>query len=115
MGQRRRRPPEVEDDIRGPGAEHEGGPVAVRRTHDGRAFFQPADALNPRALERLDGDQQHVLAAIQTNAMQIRMATEDLDQHVALAREMGVSWHLIGWSVGTTGEAARQRWGLSRD
>lgn len=30
---------------------------------------------------------------------------------VALLRAAGVAWSAIGWSVGTSGEAARQRWG----
>ena len=31
---------------------------------------------------------------------------------VADARNAGVSWGLIGWSLGMTGEGARQRYGL---
>ena len=36
---------------------------------------------------------------------------EETDELVAEARSAGLSWAVIGWSVGTTGEAARQRWG----
>jgi len=89
------------------------GPVAVRRlalnesVQDGRAaaFFAP------RAYKRLTDEGQQVLASLQRIAAQIHEMQAHLDEHVLDARDLGASWDLIGWSVGTTGEGARQRWG----
>jgi hypothetical protein len=101
----------MEEDVKGPGAAHDGGDVAVQRTGSGAAFYQPAEVAAPRALARLSRDGQEVVADLQRVAIAARQAQEHVGEHVALARSVGASWDLIGWSVGTTGEAARQRWG----
>ena len=36
---------------------------------------------------------------------------ENLAQRVSDARRSGLSWELIGWSLGMDGETARNRWG----
>jgi hypothetical protein len=92
---------------------HNDGPVYVHRlalndsVQDGRAaaFFAP------RAYKRLTQEGQAVLAGLQEISAQIHQMQGHLDEHVLEAREAGASWDLIGWSVGTTGEGARQRWG----
>jgi hypothetical protein len=89
------------------------GAVYVRRAalndsvQDGRAaaFFAP------RAYKRLNDEGQQVLGALQSIAAQIHEMQGHLDEHVLEARELGASWDLIAWSVGTTGEGARKRWG----
>lgn len=101
----------MDEDIKGPGAAHTEGPVAVKKTHSGRAFFQPVEVAVPRALDRLSDQGREVITDLQRVAMAARQAQEHVGEHVALARRVGASWDLIGWSVGTTGEAARQRWG----
>lgn len=101
----------MDQDIAGPGAAHTEGPVAVKRTHSGQAFFQPTEVAIPRALNRLSDQGREVIADLQAVAIAARQAQEHVSEHVALARRVGASWDLIGWSVGTTGEAARQRWG----
>jgi hypothetical protein len=65
----------------------------------------------PRAASRLDGQQRAALEAVGSAAEGIRDLQDALASLVASARSRGVSWALIGSAVGTTGEAARQRWG----
>lgn len=99
----------------GPGLLHgdDDGAIYVHRValndsvQDGRAaaFFAP------RAYKRLAREGQLVLSSLQQIAAQIHEMQGHLDQHVLEARDAGASWDLIGWSVGTTGEGARQRWG----
>lgn len=107
MTKRKTRPTEGLDDV-GP-ALTETGPVEVVRTPTGEAFFRPA--IRPRAWNRLDPQGQSLVAGIQTIAAQIHEMQGHLEEHVTEAREQGVSWDLVGWSVGTSGNAARQRWG----
>jgi hypothetical protein len=95
------------DDV-GPGLTEQ-GPVSVVRNADGSAFFKPA--IPPRAWHRLMPEAREVIANVQSIAAQIHEMQGHLGMHVLEAREMGASWDVIGWSVGTTGNAARQRWG----
>lgn len=73
-----------------------------------------AAAVVPRSLERLDGESKVLMAAVMRKAAEINEMHAQLSELVAEARERGVSWAGIGWAVGTTGEAARQRWGIDR-
>jgi hypothetical protein len=98
---------DVTEDV-GPGI-GERGAVEIVRSADGEAFFRPA--IRPRAWDRMGGEGRSMLAGVQRIASQIHEMQGHLGEHVMEARDLGASWDLIGWSVGTTGEAARQRWG----
>lgn len=67
--------------------------------------------LEPASFKRLD---RHRLAAAR-ELMQLvgrrRHLAMEIEDLVLEMREHGVSWGVIGWCVGTTSEAARQRWG----
>lgn len=65
----------------------------------------------PASIRRLSGERLDVIHEVQDVARQMELLRAQLDQLVPEARELGVSWAAIGFSVGLTGEAARQRWG----
>lgn len=71
--------------------------------------------LLPQAIRRLKGESLEAAQALQETAAEIGMLQDRLEAYVGRARELGLSWNVIGWSVGTSGEAARQRWGLVLD
>ena len=95
-----------------PGLTEQGG-IVIARAPGGAAFFRPA--VPPRSWHRLNGDGQDAVAHLQTLAAQIHEMQGHLELHVQDARDLGISWDLIGWSIGTTGEAARQRFGIPDD
>jgi hypothetical protein len=49
-------------------------------------------------------------AAVRAAALRRALAESELGQAVAAAREAGVAWDRIGEAVGTSGEAARQKY-----
>lgn len=65
----------------------------------------------PLAVARLGAEQRADLDRLGQVAAEVRRRQVDLAAAVATARSHGVSWAVIGHGVGTTGEAARQRWG----
>jgi hypothetical protein len=67
--------------------------------------------LRPASVERATPDQHDALHALQRAALEARQAQATLRAEVEYARDLGVSWGVIGWCVGTSGEAARQRYG----
>lgn len=80
--------------------------VELRRSDHGAVVLVPAST--PRMKSR----RQYELAAeLQRTVVELRRQQQQLDAVVLDARDAGVSWHVIGWSVGTTAEGARQRWG----
>jgi hypothetical protein len=89
------------------GAEHteEDGEIGVWRV-DGHIVFVP------RSYRRLSAEGKSVIGEMQEQVAHISQIQAALAESVTYARDLGVSWDLIGWSVGTTGNAARQRWGL---
>jgi acetylornithine/succinyldiaminopimelate/putrescine aminotransferase len=81
--------------------------VSLATTFGGAALALP---ITPAAMRKLSAP-----AAIKLNDLQnvVRRRLElldEMDELVGQLRAVGVSWNLIGWSVGTTSEAARQRW-----
>lgn len=48
---------------------------------------------------------------LQAHTQQIQQLEDERATLVAELRERGASWAVIGWLVGTSGEAARKRWG----
>lgn len=90
------------------GAGYEGS-ISLERSSSGAAFFRPASV--PAAAGRLNDHQAETLRDLQLLGDQIAAAQLRLDELVEEARSQGISWALIGWSVGLTGEGARGRWG----
>lgn len=74
----------------------------------GRAFIAPVE---PAAVRRLSPYARDVLARLGGHADSMLRMQEHLEQLVEEAREAGVSWHTIGWSLGMTGEGARRAFG----
>jgi len=64
----------------------------------------------PTSVRRLTGERLEVIEEMQRLARQAQWVRMRLDELVPVARELGVSWAAIGFSVGLTGEAARLRW-----
>ena len=87
----------------------DGEPLAVVVRQQGRL----AAAILPASVSKLSGDQLEVVSDLQHLAADIADRQMQLGRLVDEARDLGVSWVAIGWSVGTTGEAARQRFGAS--
>lgn len=90
------------------GAETPGGGVSLT-VGQGQAFFTP---VTPAAVARLGGLGRQTLADLQTHALALETMQRHLDELVGDARYVGVSWALIGWSLGLTAEGARKRWGV---
>jgi hypothetical protein len=90
----------------GPGTDPDAiaGGVEVRRTADGAGY------LVPRSIGRLTGEAGEVVQQLQDTVLQVVALEEHLEVLVLEGRALGVSWGGIGWSVGTTAQAARQRW-----
>ena len=63
----------------------------------------------PRTVQRLSGEAAEVLYEIQRDALEIEKRRDHISELVPLARDLGVSWSAIGWSIGTTPQAAQQR------
>lgn len=84
----------------------EGVVISASGTGTGRTAV-----LRPSSVERATPDQHDALHALQRAALGAREAQATLRAEVEYARDLGVSWGVIGWCVGTSGEAARQRYG----
>ena len=67
----------------------------------------------PARVRRLSADAIEIVSDIQS-LVSNRQELEDLiDRHVFAARELGVSWSIIAWSVGMTEAGAKRRYGES--
>ncbi len=62
----------------------------------------------PDPAQELDAD---AVAALRTAVLERSEAERHLLEAIRQARESGMSWSAIGRMVGTSGEAARQRYG----
>lgn len=110
MTKRKRRTPAPEvEAVQGAGALHDDEGVTLVMG-PGRAFFAPPE---PATLKRLGAAQREDVSLLQEHGLALVGMQKHLDELVERARDSGVSWHLIGWSLGMTGEGARQRWGVS--
>ncbi len=78
--------------------------VEFRVTADGGAY------VIPRSIARLSGPAEELVHHLQHLAITRQELEDAIAEAVLDGRHLGVSWSAIGWSVGTTGEAARQRW-----
>jgi hypothetical protein len=72
-----------------------------------------ADRLGTHEPERGDHDRVTPLLALRLAALKRAEAERDLMVAVGRARKADLSWKVIGEIVGTTGEAARQRYGFT--
>ena len=95
----------------GPGVDPDalGLGVAIMRTAGGSAVVVP------RSVRNLPEEQLEVVAQVQDTARHLDELQERLTHLVGHLRDAGASWGVIGWSVGTTSQAARQRWGKDAD
>lgn len=88
----------------------DGDEVAVIQIADNegnqRAMFMPVSMQR-----KLDRDQLRLVAEMQRDVMQIQQLQEHIDSIALKARDWGLSWAAIGWSVGLTAEGARKKWG----
>lgn len=72
-------------------------------------------AIRPASFDRLSADaREHAMELLQLVGQRRQIANE-IDGLIAHMRSMSVSWNVIGWCVGTSSEAARQRWGDGDD
>jgi len=69
-----------------------------------------ATAGPPRLAEPLSVAGQMVIARLKAHAARIDQLHVEIAEQVLRACEYGVSWEVIGWSLGMTGEDARHRW-----
>lgn len=65
----------------------------------------------PVAFARLSQEAVEVVADLQRETLRLQEIRDRIEALVIEARTVGASWDVIGWSVGTTGQASRQRWG----
>ena len=95
----------------GPGVDPDamGLGVAIVRTGDGSAVVLP------RAVRGLRGEALEAAAELQRVAVHRTELDEQMGHLAGHLRDLGVSWGVIGWSVGTTAQAAQKRWGKDVD
>lgn len=79
--------------------------VVVGRTPEGVGFILPTSA------KRLEGEPLEVFAQMQRRGALLQKLEAELDDLAVAAREVGLSWSLIGAAVGLTAEGARRRYG----
>jgi hypothetical protein len=107
MGKRREVPLEDLEPMGDEEAARGGVEIRVTTGPDGRR----SGVLVPRAFARLSEEGSEVVADLQREALALQETRRRIEALVMEAREVGASWSVIGWSLGTTGDAARQRWG----
>jgi hypothetical protein len=83
--------------------------VVLMRTQNGGVVMLP------KSLRDLRGEALEVTQEIQDARAQMHELQARVDVLVETARDLGLSWNAIGWCVGTTGDAARRRWGAGSD
>jgi hypothetical protein len=66
----------------------------------------------PRSAEPLSVAGQMVIAWLKAHAARLDQTQDEIAEQVRGAWEYGVSWEVIGWSLGMTAEDARRRWAL---
>lgn len=79
--------------------------LTLRLSPDGVASMWPA------SFDRLDAARRELASRLMLLIGERRNIGREIDELVGHMRSHGMSWVVIGWCVGTTAEAARQRWG----
>jgi hypothetical protein len=110
MAMRRQEVPEALEDLDPMSDMRAVGEGVQVRTHTG-SDGKKSVSIQPRAFARLSEEGHEVMADLQRTAFELQEIREKLEALVIEARNVGASWALIGWSLGTSGDAARQRWG----
>lgn len=64
----------------------------------------------PASARRLDPEQLGTVRDLQRVGLQIATLEGQAEELAREARELGVSWSLIGFALGLTGEATRRRY-----
>ena len=64
----------------------------------------------PRSAGRLDGERFAMLRDLQRHGHELRSLESHVDSLAEACHAEGISWSLIGFAIGLTGEAARQRY-----
>lgn len=91
----------------------------IGRFHDGAVEVRVVEhgdgsrsaILVPRGIKRLGEEGFEVMHSLQHITGELAQLSDALEREVNGARALGFSWASIGFCIGTTGEAARQRWG----
>jgi hypothetical protein len=83
--------------------------IRVHREPDGTR----SSVIVPRSVARLDPRQAGMVSDLQRHALLLQQVRGLIEANVLDARDLGVSWAVIGWTLGTTESAARKRWGDS--
>lgn len=65
----------------------------------------------PRGYDALGEKGWAAGARLQEATAALRGLEQQRAEEVARLRALGASWAVVGWLVGTSGEAARKRWG----
>lgn len=102
--------PDRDDDFDArPGREDvPGESLSVVRTGEGHVLLLPS------AYRRMNGEQREIVAELQDIAATMARLSEELEEIVGQARDAGISWDMVGWSIGRTGRAASMRFGGDR-
>ena len=107
MGKRREVALEDLEPMRDEAASRNGVQVRTSTAPDGKR----STVIVPRAFARLSQEGMEVVSDLQRKAFALHDLRDEVEALVIQSREAGASWAVIGWSVGTSGDAARQRWG----
>jgi len=73
-----------------------------------------ATVVEPRSIVKLEPAARRTLHELQAVALELRQAEERQRRLVRALRNAGAPWSAVGWAVGTSGEAARQRWNTEK-
>jgi hypothetical protein len=65
----------------------------------------------PRSADRLDGERRAMIRELQRIGSMLAHLSEHADGLALDCREAGISWSLIGFCLGLSGEAVRRRYG----
>jgi len=106
MGKRKQVALEDLEPMRDEVASRDGVQVRVAVAADGKR----SAVIVPRAFARLSEEGMEVVSDLQRKALALHDLRDEVEALVIEAREAGASWGVIGWSVGTSDQAARQRW-----
>jgi hypothetical protein len=68
-------------------------------------------AFVPESLRGMSARAVEAASCLQHAVLEIRDLQEHINDRVHALRAEGASWAVVGWCVGTSSQAARQRWG----
>lgn len=82
-----------------------GDSVRVLRNESGSVLMLPS------AYAKLNESQRELISELQHVAAEISRLTDAMGSLVREGRDEGLSWDLLGWSIGRTGRAVSMRFG----